>query len=290
MTDKFKIKTLSMIALLTLNSSVFAATDIQIKQFMENTIKAQSNNMAHLVTFSIEGRKTLPNEGGWEALLISASVQNQDGQTQSFKNLLFTKGALIASELVNVDKNIVYNDTMISELSAKLNDSIYTKERLVIGEANAKHKIVIFSDPLCPYCQQSVPAIITEAGNKKDVAVYLIDFPLLNIHPASATVTEAMRAQVLKKDKTPAQTILSFYRLNIEPTLQDQAEILKQINTQLGVSLTPEDLKKAKDGVKKDAEEVAKLKIDHTPSFFVDGKPDVKGIQLQSLLSQKDNH
>ena len=46
-----------------------------------------------------------------------------------------------------------------------------------------KDKIVIFSDPLCPFCMDYVPDVINYVNKNKDkIAFILLSFPIISIH------------------------------------------------------------------------------------------------------------
>lgn len=55
---------------------------------------------------------------------------------------------------------------------------ISLKDAVVVGAKGAKKKVVVFSDPDCPYCRKLHEEIKQVAAKRKDIAFYVIMFPL----------------------------------------------------------------------------------------------------------------
>jgi protein-disulfide isomerase len=77
-----------------------------------------------------------------------------------------------AAKAKHGDKN---RDKNISSMTKDL----YGKNIPVVGNKNAKNKIVEFYDFNCGYCKRAYSDLAKVAKNRKDVAVYFIDFPIL---------------------------------------------------------------------------------------------------------------
>ncbi|MCE5195007.1 MAG: DsbC family protein [Nitrospiraceae bacterium] len=56
---------------------------------------------------------------------------------------------------------------------------------LVMGQKNAKNKIIVFTDPDCPFCGKLHQEIKKVIEKRKDIAFYLKLYPLVKIHPDS---------------------------------------------------------------------------------------------------------
>jgi len=62
---------------------------------------------------------------------------------------------------------------------------------IVMGDPKAKHKIIVFDDPECPYCAKLHKEIKKIVSERKDVAFYIKLFPLA-IHPDSYGKSKAI--------------------------------------------------------------------------------------------------
>lgn len=55
---------------------------------------------------------------------------------------------------------------------------------VLLGDKNAKNKIIVFDDPDCPYCRKLHKDIKLILGERKDIAFYIKLYPL-EMHPAA---------------------------------------------------------------------------------------------------------
>ena len=55
------------------------------------------------------------------------------------------------------------------------------QETIILGESNATKKVIIFTDPECPYCAQLHQTMKKIVAKRKDIAFYIKFFPL-NMH------------------------------------------------------------------------------------------------------------
>ncbi|MCK4739236.1 MAG: DsbC family protein [Deltaproteobacteria bacterium] len=62
--------------------------------------------------------------------------------------------------------------------------SIPLGDAIVMGDKNAKHKIIVFDDPECPYCVRLHAELKKVVAKRKDIAFYLKMFPL-PFHPTA---------------------------------------------------------------------------------------------------------
>ena len=102
---------------------------------------------------------------------------------------LFSNGEFVAPELIDLKTG----NSLKLLLQPKLSDNFYSPNHLIEGNKDAENKIVIFSDPLCPFCIDYVPEVIKHVKkNKEEIALYYYHFPLSKIHPAADTLVKAM--------------------------------------------------------------------------------------------------
>lgn len=122
-----------------------------------------------------------PVKGLWE-------VSTESSGHRALLYVDFSKKYLVAGgSIVEVDALINKTKERLDELNKdkKINPaSVPLKDALVIGSGKAKIKVIIFTDPDCPYCEKLHQEIKKVTAQRLDIAFYLKLFPL-NIHPAS---------------------------------------------------------------------------------------------------------
>jgi len=80
------------------------------------------------------------------------------------------KHLIVLSQLIPIDAIGKPRKTDYSKLPLK--------DAVVLGAKNAKKKIVVFSDPDCPYCRKLHDEMKQVIEKRKDIAFYLILYPL----------------------------------------------------------------------------------------------------------------
>ncbi|SFV57876.1 hypothetical protein MNB_SV-6-137 [hydrothermal vent metagenome] len=205
----------------------------------------------------------------WSAYLAIITFQNR-GQDVSIPKIIFSDGKLMTTELVDYKKKIDFS----REIKPKLPESIYDSSHLLFGNQNAKHKLVVFSDPQCPFCMEIVPKIMKAAKEHPDtIALYYYHFPLIQLHPVSEVLVRIIHvAQELgRKD-----IVEKIYTLKIDPRERDVDRIIKAVKDHTGFPVTKEQIDDPKvlATIKKDEESAEELMVSGTPTVFVDGKWD----------------
>jgi len=66
----------------------------------------------------------------------------------------------------------------LAEINKVNSSRIPLQDALIIGKKNAKHKLIVFSDPECPYCAKLHHEMKKVARERKDIAFYIKMFPL----------------------------------------------------------------------------------------------------------------
>ena len=267
---------LSMLKLLTtgllLSSALNAATSNEkIAEFLEDSFSENPN----IVSLKVEVVEKKPMEDlkDWESVIISinATVKAKPKNREVKQRMVwFTNGTVITKELTNINTGENLVDTVSPSMEAKH----YKKENLIYGNENAKHKVAIFSDPLCPFCRGFVPKAIKHMKKYPNkFAIYYYHFPLARIHPAAIELTQAATAAESKGVK---DVVLKMYEVEVPAKERDVKKILKAFNDKLGTNLTPADLKskKVQEHAKSDMDIAAELMVGGTPTLFFDGKVD----------------
>ncbi|HEX5622809.1 MAG TPA: thioredoxin domain-containing protein [Sulfuricurvum sp.] len=258
-------------ATLLLCANLFAATDAEVLAFLKKGIGSNPN--VSNVKMDINGKKTVPGMSGWQAYFISIDAdvkQGNDNRHITQNGTYFVSGDTLATELVNLKTGERYNDTIALDFPSQF----YTKNNLISGSANAKHKVAIFSDPLCPFCRRYVPETLAYMAKYPAVfAVYYYHFPLPSLHPAAVALT---KAAIAAEQSGMENVIMRLYAVEINPNERDERKILEVFNRTFKTQLTVADIRRP--AVLKQYEldqRAAQLAmVAGTPSVFLDGKKD----------------
>ncbi len=142
---------------------------------------------------------------GWYGYIIDLDAK-MAGNDIKAKDIVFSNGDLIAPELFDIKTGMSLKDLM----KPTLTKNYYDEKHLIAGNPNAKDKIVVFSDPLCPFCMDYIPDVISHVKRNKDsIALYYYHFPLLKLHPAAAALSKLM---TVGKEKGIKDIELKVYR------------------------------------------------------------------------------
>jgi thioredoxin-related protein len=205
----------------------------------------------------------------WKAVKVNITGHfQQNGRTVPIneKQVFFTDGNNFTSDLISLN-----GEEWKKLFEPKVNVKHYKKENLISGSENSKHKIVIFSDPLCPYCQRSVPPMLEYVSKyPKTFAVYYYHLPLERIHPAAVTITRLMR---VAQNSGNFGVVSSGYKTDVNGKESDQEKIVAQFNKATGLKLTLQDSLKKEivDAVNEDVHIANDLEVRGTPTIFLDG-------------------
>ena len=143
---------------------------------------------------------------------------------------------------------------------------------MLIGDKNAPNKIVIFSDPLCPYCQRTIPAMLEYVKQfPKTFAVYYYHLPLERIHPASVPLTKLMYMAQVRND---INGVISAYRVPLNPKETDEVKVLEAFNKTTGLKYIQTDLKNqnAEKTIEQDKIIASELDVRGTPIIYLNGE------------------
>jgi thiol-disulfide isomerase/thioredoxin len=256
---------------LLLSSSVYAqSTGDKVEDFLED----QFGNNPRLKSVDVKVDDMVPVKKlkGWNAYIVNVDAILKDKNKTHIKQKMiwFSNGAMITKDLLDINTG----ENLVESVKPAFKSEYYTKENLIYGNENARHKIAIFSDPLCPFCKGYVPAAIKDM--KKDpqkFALYYYHFPLLRLHPASKTLVKAATAAEQQGLK---DVVLKLYTVKVNPREKDEQKILDAFNKTFGTKLTVAEINKpeVKKVVERDAEIANDLMVGGTPTVYLDGKID----------------
>ncbi|TAL25263.1 MAG: hypothetical protein EPN94_05540, partial [Nitrospirae bacterium] len=120
-----------------------------------------------------------PARGLWEV-----AVENK-GQRGLFY-VDFSKKYLIPGPIIEVNAAVDKTKERVDELNKgrKIDRSrIPLKNALLLGDKKAAKKVIVFTDPDCPFCGKFHAELKKVAEQRKDIAFYIKLLPLIKLHP-----------------------------------------------------------------------------------------------------------
>jgi thiol:disulfide interchange protein DsbC len=256
---------------LLLSSVVFAqSVSEKVEDFLDE--KFSENPRLKSVDVKVSDVMPLKDLKGWNSFIVdvTAVLKNKPKETIRQKMVWFSNGSIITKELIKMSSGESITDLVKPDFKA----SYYKKENLIYGNANAKHKVAIFSDPLCPFCRGFVPGAIKDMKKEPNkFAVYYYHFPLQRLHPAAVVLVQAAAAAEQKGIK---DVILKLYNVQINAKETDVEKILAAFNKAVGSKITVDDLrsKKVREQVRFDMDVANNLLVGGTPTLYLDDKVD----------------
>jgi thiol:disulfide interchange protein DsbC len=272
-----KIRT--ALALGTLLATSLFANDNLVIEYEKKRVSQNPN--IKIKDIKINTKKEL-SIAGWTGYIldINASVQGKDIQAKDF---LFTNGTHIAPELIDMKTMQSMKDVIVPNLT----DKYYKKDNLIAGNEKAKNKVVLFSDPLCPFCMDYIPTVIAEVNkNKENIALYYYAFPLTQIHPASLPLSKLID---IAHSKGVVDVITKAYTIDwskhFDEKSTDEAKILEAFNKELGTDIKIEELNKKELNAKieKDVAMADDVLVSGTPTIYVNGTKESPKFNFDTL-------
>ena len=278
-------KLLSLAVVTTLTIS--AATDEDdVKSYVQNFMV--QNKQVKVTSVDIIDTKQLDVPKGWEVYFVNihANVKKSANiyDKVTVPETLFVKDGYTVPTLVNLETG----EDLKTVLKPELQADVYDEHHLLAGNKNAKHKLVIFSDPQCPFCQQKVPEIYKAVvANPDTFALYYYHLPLLRIHPVSDIITRTML--VAQNKGTKSDKIIEMYKLKINPREVNATKVLAEIKKQFNVDVTEAEINEEKitKVITFDRDMATKSMVTGTPTLYIDGKWDPSRNEYKKLISKK---
>jgi hypothetical protein len=270
-----------------LSTSLFANPDFvdnYILKFEEKKIKHILNRREGL---SLEEMKQVLKKDlkmdGWYGYTFNLKL-NAKGNTVNQKHTVFSNGKMITTELINLKTKRSFKDIMYPTLSNKY----YSKEHLIAGNPNAKNKLVLFSDPLCPICIDEVPFIIKKImDNPKNIALYYYHMPL-DMHPTAKTLSKASMILSSKGVKNVDYKVYDTDFSNFYDGYKEknQATALKHFNKLFKTNITIEEINDTKweEKLAYDLKMAEDAFVNGTPTVFFNGEMDKTRQKYEQFL------
>jgi hypothetical protein len=261
-----KLLTSTLIASIALNAGSVPDNKTLVKYVKRNVVKNPEVKVNGVTVLETKTHKDLP---GWTVILATMDLSYQKKNIDA-PEMMFAKDGLITSHLVNQKTGNDYRN----EIKPTVPESMYNKEHLLFGNKDAQHKVLIFSDPQCPFCQEIVPNIFKAAkANPTKLAIYYYHLPLLRIHPVSDVLTRVMH---VAQTEGKMDVVEKIYSLKIKPDETNVKTILSAVkkHTNYAVTAAQIDTKSVKAAMKVDSDAAARMMVAGTPTIYIDGEWD----------------
>lgn len=274
----FKITKLFLLISILISSLNASNIDSDVLAFEKN--RFSSNKSIKILSLSISLKEKMPIDN-WYGYIINLKAKVQ-GKEINAKDMIFSNGEVIAPDLLDIKTG----KSLKELLSPKLSNKYYDKNHLIEGSLSAKNKIVIFSDPLCPFCISYIPDVINYVKNNKNIALFYYHFPLLQIHPAAELISKTM---LLAHQKNIKDVELKIYQANFEKYFdvqeKDQQKILKAVNKVLNSTISMKEINNTKLDleINKDIRLGREVMVEGTPTIFINGKIDNSKLKYERL-------
>ncbi|NPA81091.1 MAG: DsbA family protein [Epsilonproteobacteria bacterium] len=262
--------------------------DKKITEAVKHAIRVGKN--FKLKDVKIKAKKKLKQPKGWSAyfLDIFLEVKKDHNKTELIQavDTVFSDGTYLAKDLLNLKTG----RSIKREVALDLTPKYYRKDHLIAGNFNAKNKLVVFSDPQCPFCQDFVPELIKFVQeHPKDFALFYYHFPLDVIHPASPTLIRVMLAAQKKLKMDEGDFLIKVYEHYFDIPTTNEDKIIETFNKAFKTNITKADIHTPdiEKRVKEDYKMAENLAISGTPAFYINGKKDPT--RSKHLKMVKDN-
>lgn len=260
-------KVSTLFAISTLLGTALFANDNLVLDYEKKRVSQNPN--VKVKDIKINTKKELAL-AGWTGYILDIDAVVQ-GKEIKAKDFLFTNGTHIAPELIDMKTMQSLKDSLFPNLTEKY----YNKSNFIAGNEKAKNKIVLFSDPLCPFCMDYIPTVIAEVNkNKENIALYYYAFPLTQIHPASLPLSKIIE---VAHNKGVADIITKAYTADWSKYFDEkdtnEAKILEAFNKEFGTNIKIEELNKKElnDKIAKDISMGDDVMVSGTPTIYVNG-------------------
>jgi len=279
------LKLLTIIITLSSHSLLEAATanelDAKVTTFLQKSIAPNENYTFDKVEIlKKEAMKEMPE---WMVyfIRIDLNLTKQAGKQLSVNDIIFTNGTILSKDFSELKSG----RSIKGNYSLDIDASAYNKEHLLAGNLNAPHKIVVFSDPLCPFCMDFLPEVIADVeANPSTFALFYYHFPL-NIHPASPTLVKAM---ILAEEQGDHEIVKKVYKEFLDIKESDEKVVLELFNKALKKNFTLDQINQAHilQQLSNDEALANALMVNGTPTVYLEGKKDDTKRSYRKLMKE----
>jgi len=283
-----KLSMLKLLMIITLLSSgLFADAKLDkllIKYEKQRIGKQLARMGGELHKVEIVLKKDLKTDG-WFGYTMNLDFTLQ-GKKLSQKDTIFSNGNMISTDLININNKVSFKHFMYPTLTKEF----YNKKHLIAGNHNAKNKLVVFSDPLCPICIDEMPFLMKKIiDNPKNIALYYYHMPL-QMHPTAKVLS---KASILATKQGTKNVDYKIYQANFPDKYKfdaykekNEQKVLDFFNKEFGTKLTMAQINDPKldKMLAYDEKMSAKAFVNGTPTVFFNGEYDMTRSKFEKYL------
>lgn len=207
--------------------------------------------------------------------LVKAVITDKQNNKKADQYLV-SNGNILLPDIVDISKgSSILRETIFMYDTVNIDVSNLT---LIYGNKNSKNIIIKVSDFECPYCRKANEYLNSKLTGKKDVAVYLMHFPL-SIHKKAMLYSKILEAGLKLGKNFTAELYSGKY-----DSMNDK-QIIEAFGNMTGKKLEFEKLLESKevaDKIKQHMELADKYGINSTPVIFINGRK-VEGYNTQII-------
>lgn len=277
-----KLLSLAVVATLSLSA---ASDEDDVKSYIKNYMV--KNDKVKVVSVDIIDKQVLDDPKGWEVYFVNIHANVKKSPTIFDKvtvpETLFVKESFTVPTLINMETGEDYKKTIKPELK----DNIYNDKHLIAGNKDAKHKLVVFSDPQCPFCQTKVPELYNAVvENPETFALYYYHLPLLQIHPVSDIIARAM---LVEQNKGNSAKMIEMYNFKVNPREVNATLVLDKLNKEYKLNITEAQInsEEVQKEVLFDKKMATQSMVSGTPTVYLNGKWDPSRDKYKKLYNAK---
>ena len=269
------IKIATTTVLLSSLSFGLSKTDKAMLKFEKNRIV--KNKDVTLKKLELSNTIKIDDVNGWNAYLFNIKVDIGKDKIIETTDMLLSNGTVIAKELYNIKTKRAITE----DIHPKVKESYYNQEHLILGNHKAKYKLLLFSDPHCPFCKDFIPEIIEFAKKRKNIALYYYHFPL-PFHPMAETI---VKASIVAKHKGIKNVILKTYKAKLTHKKISIQKALNEFNKALHTNISIKDIERKYVLKELEQDEAVRkeMLIQGTPTLFINGKKDITRSEYLNL-------
>jgi len=263
------------------SSFIFAnVTEDKILKFLSKSVQATKSYK--IKNISLSGNQDVTKMPGWKVYFVKIDL-DLVGKNKSITitDKIFSDGNIVARDLLDINTVKSIKNNFVPDFDEKF----YNKSNIIAGNSDATNKLVVFSDPLCPFCMSFMPDIINFVEKyPEQFVLYYYHFPL-NIHPNSPTL---IKASLVAKKQGIKDVDIKVYEEAFDFEKKDDKLVLDAFNKLLGTKITLEDLnqKDILKHIEDDKKIVDALGLNGTPRLFTNGKIDSHRTIYKNLLKK----
>lgn len=172
--------------------------------------------------------KMTPLKSLWE-------IDIESGNKKGVIYLDITKKYLISGQILDIKGKRNLTQETGEELNKIDASKIPLDDAIVLGDKNAKKRVIVFTDPDCPFCAKLHPELKKIVRERKDIAFFIKMFPL-PIHKEAAD-----KAKAIVCEKSPALLDAAFEKKPISKPKCKTSAVDDNIalGKKLGITGTP---------------------------------------------------